>query len=191
MNHMNRIIIVVMCLFLTCGVQGQSKKERKKAKVKSTTEFQTVIDEGKSTTYKASYEEYDRNGKSITKVDYGIDGSMLLKVTCKYDSYGNKVEETEFSVAKKKTIIRTMKYNAFRDKTEEAEYNGSGTLLKKTAYTYNADADKTSEVVTDAAGNVIKKVVYTYNSKKLKTGKKTLSGKDILESEKKWEYEYF
>jgi hypothetical protein len=188
---MKKIFIIATCLFLAFSVSGQSKKERKKNKIKSTTEWETVYAGGKSSIYKSAYEEFDRDGHSIMNVEYGPDGAVLARQTSKYDSFKNKVEETEFDAAKKKDIRRTFKYNAFRDKTEEIEYNGSGAIRKKTAYLYDKDGNLSSELITDASGTILKKIAYKYNGKNLKTGKQTLSNQNIPISDKKWEYEYY
>ncbi|MCX6249967.1 MAG: hypothetical protein NTX61_04360 [Bacteroidetes bacterium] len=188
---MNRIIILTVSLIMVLSTSGQSKKERKKDKIKSTTEFETTFINGVSTTYKSSFEEYEKSGKVLTKIEFSPEGSILTKETAKYDQSGNKTEETQYDAAKKKNVKKTYKYNAFKDKTEEVEYGLSGTVVKKIVFSYNADGIKTTEVVTDAAGNVIKKMVYTYNPKKLKTNKQTFNNTNALEEEKKWEYEYY
>ena len=188
---MYRILIFTTCLIIAISASGQTKKERKKNKIKSTTDWEIVYENEKANTYKSAYEEFDRNGHSTMKIEYGSDGGVLTKVTAKYDSYQNKIEETEFDASKKKNIRKTYKYNAFKDKTEESEYNSSGALLKKTSFSYNTDGYKVSEIVMDASGTVLKKTTYNYNPKKLKSGKQTLSNSNTPESGKKWEYEYY
>ena len=188
---MNKILIIITCLIMVISGSGQSKKERKESKIKSTTDWNIVYESGKPVTYKAAYEEFDKKGESTLKIEYGTDGTILTKVTAKYDSYGNKTEETELDVAKKKNFRRTYKYNSFKDKTEESEYSSSGVLLKKTAYLYNKDGNRISELLMDASGNVLKKTTYTYNPKKLRSGKQTISNANVPESGKKWEYEYY
>jgi hypothetical protein len=188
---MKKIIMFSLCLLLVASVTGQSKKERKKNKIKSTTEWETTNVNGSETTFKSAYEEFDRDGHSILSIEYGSDGAVLTKLSAKYDNFKNKTEETEFDAGKKKNIRRTFKYNAFRDKTEEIEYSGSGSIMKKTTYTYSSDGNKSAEIVTDASGNVLKKMTYTYNSKNLKTGKQTFTKSTVPESVKKWEYEYY
>ena len=188
---MYRTMIFTVCLIMAISTAGQSMKEIKKNKIKSTTDWEIVYENGKAGTYKSSYEEFDRNGRSTLKVTYSPEGAILIKTAAKYDNYGNKTEETEFDAAKKKNIRRTYKYNSFKDKTEESEYNSSGVLLTKTLYTYNADGNKVSEILTDASGTVLKKTTYTYSPKKLKTAKQTVRNSNIPESGKKWEYEYY
>lgn len=188
---MYRILIFTTCLIMVISASGQTKKERKKNKIKSATDWEIVYENGKANTYKSAYEEFDRNGHSTMKIEYSPDGAVLTKVTAKYDIYQNKIEETEFDASKKKNIRKTSKYNAFKDKTEEMEYNSSGVLIKKTVFTYNTEGNKASEIIMDAAGTVLKKSTYTYNSKKLKSGKLTISNSNVPESGKKWEYEYY
>ena len=188
---MYRILMIATCLLMMISSQGQTKKEVKKNKIKSTTDWEIVYENGKANTYKSSYEEFDRNGHTTLKMEYGPAGEVLTKVTAKYDSYQNKIEETEFDASKKKNIRRTSKYNAFKDKTEELEYNSSGLLIKKTVFTYNTDGDKVTETIMDASGTVLKKITFTYNSRKLKSGKLTISNSNVPESGKKWEYEYY
>jgi hypothetical protein len=188
---MYRILIFATCLIMAVSSSGQTKKERKKNKIKSTTDWEIVYENGKANTYKSVYEEFDRNGHSTMKIEYGPDGTIQTKLTAKYDNYQNKIEETEFDASKKKNIRRAYKYNAFKDKTEESEYNSSGVLIKKTTFTFNADGNKTSETVMDATGIVLKKTTYTYNPKKLRSGKLTISNSNVPESGKKWEYEYY
>jgi hypothetical protein len=188
---MHRTLIFITCLTIMISSAGQSKKEIKKNKIKSATDWEITFVNGKANTYKSAYEEFDKNGRSILKVEYGPDGGILTKVTTKYDGYDNKIEETDFDASKKKNVRRTYKYNAFRDKTEESEYSSSGVLLKKTLFTYNGDGNRTSEITTDAAGTMQKKTTYSYNAKKLRSGKQTLNSTSVPESGKKWEYEYY
>jgi hypothetical protein len=188
---MQRILIIATCLLMMISSPGQTKKEVKKNKIKSTTDWEIAYESGKANTYKSSYEEFDRNGHSTMKIEYAPDGAVLTKVTAKYDNYQNKIEETEFDLSKKKNSKKTYKYNAFKDKTEEFEYNSAGVIVKKTSFTYNADGNKASEIMMDAAGIVVKKTTFTYNSRKLKSGKQTISNSNVPESGKKWEYEYY
>jgi hypothetical protein len=188
---MNRTIIVLLCLLIGLTAPCQSKKERRKNKVRSTTEWETSSAEGKSSSYKTGYEEFDKAGRSTLKIEYAPDGTVTYKSTAVFDTYGNKTEESEFDAAKKKNFRLTCKYNALKDKTEEVEYEGTGTIRKKTAFTYDANGNKISETETDAAGMLLKKTVFTYNSKNLKTGKATTAGSKQKEKSKKWEYVYY
>jgi YD repeat-containing protein len=183
--------MVVMAIFLVFQTAGQSRKERKKEKIRSVTEMESKTISGKPVTYKVSYEEYDKEGRIITRIEYNPDGSISSKITAVFDSFGNKTAETEFDAAKKKDIRRSFRYNAMNDKTEEKEYNGSGTVTGRTTFTYDQNGNSTGETIFDAAGQVVKKIAYTYNSKKLKTGKKTIQQAPSGVTEKKWEYVYY
>jgi len=188
---MNRITLLTILLLIGITAPCQSKKERKKNKIKSTTEWETTTTDGKSSTYKTTYEEFDKAGHSILKIDYAPDGTILEKSSAVYDNNGNKISETEFNAEKKRDIKRTFRYNALKDKVEENEYHSSGELLAKTVYTYDANGNKLTETETDAAGNVVKKNTYTYNSKNLKTGKSSAAGLKKKEKSKKWDYVYY
>jgi hypothetical protein len=188
---MNRTIILFLGLLIGITAPCQSKKERKKNKIKSTTEWETTTLDGKAPSCKTSYEEFDKAGRTVVRIDYAPDGSVSAKTTATFDSYGNKTAETEFDAGKKKDLKWTYRYNALKDKTEETEYNAAGEMLNKTVYTYDANGNKLSETETDAAGNLIKKSVYTYNSKNLKTGKTTAPGSKKKDKSKKWEYVYY
>ena len=188
---MNRTIIIFLCLLIGVVSPCQSKKERKKNKIRSTTEWETAEVEGKPATYKVSYEEFDKAGHTIMKVEYAPDGTVTFKATAVYNSNGDKTEETEFDSAKKKNIRLTYKYNALKDKTEEVEYESTGAIKKKTSFSYDASGNRIGETETDAAGNILKKSVYTYNSKNLKTGKMNIAGAKQKEKSKKWDYVYY
>ena len=188
---MKKIVLLLSCLAIITAAPCQSKKERKKNKVKSTTEYVTVAENGQTITYKSQYEEFDRDGHSIQMIEYSENGAILHKETTKYDSFKNKVEETSFDAAKKKTSRKTYKYNALGDMTEEVEYNTAGAVTKKTLFAYSTDGNKSSETVYDGAGAMQKKMSYSYNAKNLKTERKSFNSANVLETVKKWEYEYF
>jgi hypothetical protein len=78
---MNRTILLFICLLVGLTAPCQSKKERKKNKIKSTTEWETSTVDGKTTTFKTSYEEFDKAGHSTLKVEYNPDGSVSVKTT--------------------------------------------------------------------------------------------------------------
>jgi hypothetical protein len=188
---MNRIIIIILALLTGITAPCQTKKERKKYKIKTTTEWETTTNDGKPVTYKVAYEEFDKAGRTIMKTEYTPDGAVTFKSTAVYNSFGDKTEETEFDPAKKKNIRLTYKYNALKDKTEEVEYESTGTIRKKTVFTYDANGNKVAETETDAAGTLLRKSVYTYNSKNLKTGKTNPAGSKQKEKSKKWDYVYY
>jgi hypothetical protein len=183
--------IIILLLLISILSFGQSKKEAKKNKIKSTTVSQTIYDNGNPVTYKDSYEEFDKNGNTLIKIEYKKDGTVKHKETARYDIYNNKIEETEYDADDQTNKRKTYKYNAFNDKIEETEYNAAGAITKSSAYTYNTDGDRATEVITDESGKVKKKNVYTFNSNHLKVEKQSFNISNKLESLKKWSYEYF
>ncbi|MFN8133700.1 MAG: hypothetical protein U0Z17_00145 [Bacteroidales bacterium] len=82
-------------------------------------------------------------------------------------------------------------YNSLGKKTEERELSPSGELLKKTVFSYNASGEKSAETTTDAKGNLLKTTEYQYNSRKLKIQRITSNKAKVVESVKKWAYEYY
>jgi len=188
---MKRILLITFCILALTVVYSQTKKERKKYKIRSTTEWETHTEGGKTTSFKSAYEEFDRSGRNILKIEYAPDGLIIHKETAVYDQYGNKTEESEMDIAKKKNVRRTFRYNAMKDKTEEVEYNGANGIEKKTEYTYDANGNKIKETELDPTGKLVKRVLYTYNSKNLKTGKETFRNSSLQESIKKWDYVYY
>jgi hypothetical protein len=185
---MNRIHLLILGLLIAIAATGQSKKERKENRIKSTTEWETAIIDGKSTTYKVMYEEFDKTGRPVLKVEYAPDGTVTYRSTVTFNSFGNKTEETEFDLAKKKNLRWTYRYNALKDKTEEVEYEGSGAIRKKTTCTYDARGNRITETETDASGKLLQKSVFTYNQKNLKTGKTIITGSKMRNKSKKWDY---
>jgi YD repeat-containing protein len=185
---MTRTLLLILGLLIAVTVPCQSKKERKENRIKSTTEWETAIVDGKSTTYKVMYEEFDKAGRPVMKVEYAPDGAVTCRSTVIFNSFGNKTEETEFDLAKKKNLRWTYRYNALKDKTEEVEYEGSGAIRKKTTFTYDARGNRITETETDAAGNLLQKAVFTYNQKNLKTGKTIITGSKLKDKSKKWDY---
>jgi flagellar basal body L-ring protein FlgH len=159
----NNIILFVCFIFLFFN--AEASKNEKKNKVKSMTQYATLTDKGKTSTYKESYEEYDRNGKLTLKIDYKPDGTIDSKLV--------------------------IKYNSSNDKSEETEYDAKGMMRKKTTWSYNAQGEKDTETDFDTAGKVKKKSRFAYNAKNLKTEKRTFNGNNVLESVKKYEYVYY
>ncbi len=183
---------ILACAFLVATAAfSQNKKDRKKLKIKSSTEYETVVIDGKSVTYKESFEEYDKEGRLITKIEYQPDGTILTRITAEYDGYGLKIAETELDVNKKKNLTRTFRYNALKDKTEESEFSADGLLLKKTIFKYDANGNPLTETEYDAAGNLLKTVTNAFNKKELKVSRQTVNVNGVMENSKSWEYEYY
>ena len=172
---MKNTIILIFILLIGLQAPCQTKKERKRNKVKATTEWETSVIKGETKTYKTTYEEFDRDGHSTLKIDYAPDGSITYKTTATYNSFGSKTAETELDPVNNINLMRTYRYNAQKDRTEESEFNSTGEFKGKTVYTYDASGNRTSETETDATGNMVRKTTFTYNSKNLKTERTTTS----------------
>jgi hypothetical protein len=164
-----RLAFVLSLLFSNL-IFAQSKKDIKKNKIKSITEWNTKFQNGKEVSFKESFTVFDKNGRTIELTEYTKDGSIKKKESTKYDAYDNKVEENKYendqnsNSSKEKTKKIIYKYNINNDKIEEEEYDGNGKLLKKS--------------------------IYSYDNKGLKVGKKTYVGDNVLETNRKYVYAY-
>lgn len=185
--------IFVISLLVAVGFQsmGQSRKERKKYRVKSTTEYETAVVNGAKVTYREKYEEFDKEGRVITSIEYEPDGSIRVKMTAKYNGLGLKTAETEMDVKKNKNVIKTFRYNAMKDKTEESEFAPDGTLLKRTEFSYDVNGNRLTETEFDASGTLLRTITYTYNNKELKVARRSVTATGEKEKSKSWEYEYY
>ncbi|MBI3510521.1 MAG: hypothetical protein HY064_07645 [Bacteroidetes bacterium] len=194
-------IIVIAVVFITVSVRAQSKKQIRDLKVKSETETITLYKDGKeSSTYKAEYQVFDKDGNTVQDITYNPDGTVHRKETDTY-SGKNKTEEVvehpnggndnPDNTPPKKYKKTSWKYNANGDKTEEDVYDAAGTLLNKTTFIYNNTGDKMFEVEYDGTGKVTKKTAYGYDTKGLKTEKKVFGpGGETLEKDHKFTYTY-
>lgn len=184
--------------------QAQGKKNIKNNKMKSITEFVTITENGKESTYKAYYAVFNKNAEVIEEIEYNNNGSIKKKETTRYDPNDNKVEETCFYQKEKKTsktnseqsdnsnLKIVYKYNAHNDRTEEEELDlNNPNLAKKHLFFYNKKGEKDLEETYNAEKKLIKKEIYIYNSKGLKVEKKTFNGNNILETTKKYVYEFY
>lgn len=192
------------CLLLLFTMSGnclfsQSRKDLKNNRVKSITEMLTVTENGKPVTYKDQYSTYDKNGYITERTEYNRDGTVKRKETATYDKNGNKLEESLVEKKKdgkdgkegeSKFMRKSYKYNANEDKIEEVEYDENGKVIKKLAMNYNTAGNKTLEVEYDTAGKIVKKILFTYNAGGLKVNRKEYVN-EVLEKEKKYEYQYY
>jgi len=183
------VLLFIFCLTFSQSY-GQSKKELSSAKVKSSTEWSTKKEDGKTTNYKSLYEEYDKNGNTTLSIEYDEAGNQIHKEVVVYDKFKRVTSETVFDASKEKTVRKSYIYDAFNNVKEEMEYNGDK-LIKKVVNTYNADGNKTSESTFDGLGELLKKVTFSYDAKKLKSGKTTTNPAKGTETVKKWTYTFF
>ncbi|MDP1745139.1 MAG: hypothetical protein Q8L90_06160 [Bacteroidota bacterium] len=183
---------------------AQGKKDIKKTKMKSMTEFVTITENGKENTYKAYYVAFNKNSEIVEETEYNNNGSIKKGETTKYDLNNNKIEETHFEQKEKKNPknnsepieninIKTIyKYNAHNDKTEESELDiTKAKQRKKHLYSYNNKGEKDQEETYNAENKMIKKETFIYNNKGLKVEKKTFNGNNELETTKKYVYEFY
>lgn len=181
------IFLAVPCFW----VNGQSAKDVKENKVKSVITWQSDKDENPVRIYKDSFEAFDKNGNTTLKINYNADGSTERKVSFRYDKNQNKTEEIVYKGDNEIVSHKVIVYNSLGKKTEERELSPSGELLKKTVFSYNASGEKSAETTTDAKGNLLKTTEYQYNSRKLKIQRITSNKAKVVESVKKWAYEYY
>jgi hypothetical protein len=197
----------IYALLLICMLVGtsfdQSKKEVKKNKIKSITEFITVKESGKDVTYKSYYIAFNKNGEIVEETEYNSNGSLKKKETTKYDANNNKIETTYYcqkktnqkapnpeptEIVNSKTVY---KYNVHNDKIEESDIDpNNGKLIKMHSFIYNSKGEKEAEETYDTEKKLLKKVTFVYDSKGLKTEKKFFGGNNALEMVKKYVYEF-
>lgn len=183
---------------------AQGKKDVKKNKIKSITEYVTIIENGKEITYKTYYVVFNKNADIIEETEYNNNGTIKKSETIKYDVNNNKIEETHFEQKEKKipknnsqpieniNIKTIYKYNVHNDKTEESEFDiTNAKQLKKHIFSYNNKGEKDREETYNAENKMTKKETYYYNNKGLKLEKKTFNGNNELETTKKYMYEYY
>ncbi|MGZ4034897.1 MAG: hypothetical protein ACXVPU_01555 [Bacteroidia bacterium] len=199
-------LLSIFFLSITAFSFAQNKKEIKKNKIKSITEYTSVTENGKEVVYKDYYYMYDKDGKSVEETEFAKNGSIQKKQSTKYDKNDNKVEETNFhnrelknseekSITEPKQNINTRttnKYNANNDKTEEDTFDVStGKLLNKQMISYNAKGEKILEEFYDGDDKLIKKTTFVYDNKGLKTEKKIFNAENVLQTTKKYVYEFY
>lgn len=187
---MKKTLLILVCLLISFVSFSQPKKTIKEKKIKSLTVWQTEINDGKEITYKDSYEEYDKKGRTVLSIEYKKDGTIKKKETTTYDNYDNVIEEMKFNLKENKFIRKSHKFNANNDEIEEIEYNIKNEVIGKTIFTYNTNGDKVSESQYDGNDKLLKKHVYTYSSPKIKAGRKTTNDSNVIESTRKYIYEF-
>ncbi len=80
---MKSTTILCISLLLALGLQAQSKKELKANNIKSITVWQADAKNSKVDGFKESYEEFDKNGRTIVKTEYNKEGTVTKKETNK------------------------------------------------------------------------------------------------------------
>jgi hypothetical protein len=193
---MNRaLFLLTISFFLASATFAQSRKQLKELKVKSQTEISIIYKDGKEVSnYKSEYSTFDKDGNTITQIEYNVDGTVKRKETTKYAGK-EKIEEiiehpTGGTDVQKKYKRTTWKFNTAGDKTEEVEYDAAGNVTKKITYAYNAKGQRVFEMEYDGAGRLLKKSAFSYDKKGLKTEKKVYGPNDVLEKHVTYTYTY-
>ncbi len=192
------ISTLALCFFIASGSFAQGKKDVKKYKIKSITEFVSSVENGKEANYKAYYIAFNKDGEVLEETEFSSNGAVKKKSTTKFDVNENKTEETFYQKKKADpsdiTIhLKTVyKYNAHNDKTEAEEIDlNNGKTLKKHVYKYNNQGERNIEETYDTDNKLIKKELFTYDGKGLKTEKKAFNANNVLEMTKKYVYEFY
>ena len=159
---MKHLLLSFILIFSVVSLFAQSKKEIKSNKIKSSTEVHIIAGHEKDSTYKDTYQAFDKDGNTIEEIKFNPNGTVKKRRTFKFDSDKNK--------------------------TEEVEYDGT-TLSKKHQYSYNAHGDKVLEVTYDGSNKLVKKEVYIYNSLGLKVEHKIYDGNNVLIETHKFTYD--
>ncbi|MCX6310437.1 MAG: hypothetical protein NT084_02255 [Bacteroidetes bacterium] len=195
---LRNILLFSIAITFSNTIAAQSKKQIKELKIKSATENITIYKDGKETvTYKSDYSIFDKDGNSVSEIEYNQDGTIKKKQTTTYVGKDKTQEITEHpndvdndNSPPKKYKKTTWKYNSNGDKTEEVEYDGSGAIVKKTTYAYDSNGNKAFEMEYDSAGKMTQKSAYSYDLKGLKTEKKVYGPGDVLLKYIKYTYTY-
>jgi len=159
---MNRFFILLMLVSVTTF--AQSKKNLRANSIKSKLTQKIVTIDGSQKKINDEYEEYDKHGNLILKIEYNKEGNLKEKTSYKYDKF-NKLSE-ELNVDEKE-----------------------GKITKTTFY-YDALNNKIKEVVVDKEGNKLKVIEYKYE-KNLKSERREYDENQNLKSLKVYTYQYF
>ncbi len=194
---MKKYFAVLISLMLTLLLGFTLPPVSKPAgKVKSVTEWVTESSKGSPVTYKNEYEEYNRQGEMVMRVNYRKDGSVSEKDQYVFDKFGNRIEKISFEDQKGESPTQkyerlTWKYNAHREKTEECDYSRDGKLKSKTTFSYSADGRIVKEEVFNGEGKLKKVVAISYDKMKNVTQKVTTSAEGETIRVQKYVYELF
>ena len=187
--------LLLLLALLPSILFAQKRKEIKKYKIKSVTEWTTLYESGKvSATFKSQYTAFNKEGKTIEDTEFNRDGTLKKKETVTYNKNSDKVEETKFdneqSQPKEKGTKKiSYSYNGDNEKTEEIRFL-ENKMVKKSVFQYNSLGEKTAELIYDENSKLKKKHLFIYNGQSLKIENKVYNGQDVLESVKKYTYEF-
>ena len=156
-------LLLVMVLPLFCF--GQSAKKVRNNKINSQTITKTIAIDTLIITYVDTYEEFNKDGKTITEIKYDMSGLVLRKRAYKYDAFGNVSEELEYDKKKAKTVKKTSKHDAYGNEIEIVTTDENGNEIEKQVYTYDNNGLKVTGIEYRPNGEVKWEKKYTYKTR--------------------------
>jgi hypothetical protein len=160
--QMMKILMIITIILWKNTVFGQSKKEIRKAGVKSLTEVITDIQNGKEIVHKDVIRKFDKNGETIDETEFDKTGKIRKRSLTKYNNLNDKIEEIVLD-EKGKQIERTFfRYDSKGEKSEEYLFNEKNELLTKSVFEVNNKGLKTERKTFDAKGTLIQHKKYIY-----------------------------
>ncbi len=156
-------LLLVMVLPLFCF--SQSAKKVRNNKITSQTITKTIAIDTLIITYVDTYEEFNKDGKTITEIKYDMSGLVRRKKAYKYDTFGNVSEELEYKQNKAKTVKKTFKYDAFGNETERIITDEEGNEIEKQVFTYDKNGLKETSVEYRPNGEIKWEKKYTYETR--------------------------
>ena len=157
-------LTILLFIFIPLFSFSQSKAEIKANKIHSSTVHKTEQKDGQTISYKESYEEYDKNGNTILKIEYTKSGDIKKKQTYKFDKFGNEIERTDFDRKSGQTVKKTIKYDPNGEKSEETSYDSEGNLIEKVTYKVDSKGLRLEAKEYNAKGELKWVKKYTHES---------------------------
>ncbi|MDD2633870.1 MAG: hypothetical protein PHW82_00035 [Bacteroidales bacterium] len=154
------VLIVIVVLPLFC--YSQSAKKVRNNKISSKTITKTIAIDTLIITYVDTFEEFNKDGKTITEIKYDMSGVVRRKKAYKYDTFGNVSEELEYNQNKAKTVKKTYKYDAFGNETEIIKTDEKGNEIEKQVFTYDNNGLKLTAIEYRPSGEIKWEKKYTY-----------------------------
>lgn len=188
MLKINNLFLFVM--LLTPGYFfGQNKKEIKKYKIKSLTEFVTdnLSDKPQKT---KMFSRFDNSGNLTEYIEFDVDGTISKRETYLLNKSGDVLEHSFYKAngSVQKKISR--KFNSNNDKTEEIVTDSQGNQIEKRIISYDVNGNKTLEMLFDFNNKLAEKTVLIYNKYGMKIEKNTYKGNGVLISQKNYQYAF-
>jgi hypothetical protein len=141
---------------------AQGRKDLKKLQIKSVKETVTDYTAAGETGYPESEEKFNKDGRTVERIEYQHDGKPKRRTAFSYDENGDLKEESEYGPDGKLKEKTRYAYNALGEKTAEMKYDGAGALQRRHEYKYDRNGLKTERRTYDAAGKLLQLKRYTY-----------------------------